>query len=186
MDHALCAMRYMKAVIDLTRRHHYISDEPHDHGTQQDDNAAAAPHSRYRGVTHDPKAPLRPGTILLAHPFMDDPRFRHSVVLLCRRRGLIHGIVINKPTRKRVKVVTDRILCAVYASATRKWYPQDLLNPKGAGNLDGLLGDVQDFIDAGEEERPNAVARLWKRVMLDDELQGRYCWVHKLAVLHDG
>ena len=43
---------------------------------------------------------MRPGTLLISQPFLGDPNFERSVVLLCRdepEEGTF-GLVLNRPT----------------------------------------------------------------------------------------
>jgi len=41
---------------------------------------------------------VKPGTLLLAEPFMDDDNFRRAVVLICRNDADgSHGLLLNKP-----------------------------------------------------------------------------------------
>jgi putative transcriptional regulator len=48
------------------------------------------------------------GTLLIAEPFMQDPNFRHTVVLLCHKttEGAF-GFVLNRPTGIKVTEVID-------------------------------------------------------------------------------
>lgn len=108
---ALCAMRYMNALIDIARRHKLIPGEGHDNPSEAEaaSNTAAPP----KHVSHAPNAPLEPGTVLLSHPLLEDKRFHNAVVLICQhdKRGSV-GLVINKATLLSVMVCVHIVMCA--------------------------------------------------------------------------
>lgn len=57
-------------------------------------------------MTHQTE--IQAGILLVAEPFMDDPNFRHSVVLLCHKTADgAFGFVLNKPTGIKVSEALD-------------------------------------------------------------------------------
>jgi putative transcriptional regulator len=51
---------------------------------------------------------IQSGILLVAEPFMEDPNFRHSVVLLCHKTvDGSFGFVLNKPTGIKVSEALD-------------------------------------------------------------------------------
>jgi len=47
---------------------------------------------------------IKPGTLLLAEPFMADENFRRSVILICRHdEDGTHGLLLNKPIKLRIQ-----------------------------------------------------------------------------------
>ncbi len=75
------------------------------------------PHHQHRPSPSTPDTPvpvvcveatdiLQPGTVLLAHPLLGDPRFQRGVVLVCAHDHMLgsSGVLLNKPTGEHVKV----------------------------------------------------------------------------------
>ncbi len=53
---------------------------------------------------------VKNGTVLLAEPFMQDPNFRRSVILICEHNGEdgTVGFVLNKPLQMKInELITD-------------------------------------------------------------------------------
>lgn len=51
---------------------------------------------------------VKPGSLLLAEPFMDDDNFRRAVVLICRNDADgTHGLLLNKPVDLRLQDVIE-------------------------------------------------------------------------------
>ena len=62
---------------------------------------------------------MRPGTLLISQPFLGDPNFERSVVLLCRdapEEGTF-GLVLNRPTTLTLGAVLDLPAAALAAAA---------------------------------------------------------------------
>lgn len=51
---------------------------------------------------------IRKGTLLLAEPFMDDPNFKRSAVMLCEHgRGGSVGFILNRPLAVKINDLVD-------------------------------------------------------------------------------
>ncbi len=143
---------------------------------------------------------MRPGTLLISQPFLGDPNFARSVILLCRDEpdDGSFGLVLNRLTSLTLGDVLDLPPAASAAAADLPLYVGGPVEPNtlhylhrradlpGAtnlgqevywgGNFELLLGLLVSGAVAGDEVRLFAGYSGWSAGQLAGEMQGQ-SWI---------
>ena len=147
---------------------------------------------------------MRPGTLLISQPFLGDPNFERSVVLLCRdepEEGTF-GLVLNRLTPLTLGEVLDLPAEASPAAAALPLYAggpveynslhflhrrNDLPGAQAlgqdvywGGDFDVLLGFIGSGVVAGDDVRLFAGYSGWSAGQLADEMK-RPSWIRHPA-----
>ena len=147
---------------------------------------------------------MRPGTLLISQPFLGDPNFARSVILLCRDEpdDGSFGLVLNRLTSLTLGDVLDLPPAASAAAADLPLYVGGPVEPNtlhylhrradlpGATNLgqdvywggdfELLLGLIASGAVAGDEVRLFAGYSGWSAGQLAGEMQGQ-SWIRHPA-----
>ena len=147
---------------------------------------------------------MRPGTLLISKPFLGDPNFERSVVLLCRDEPNdgTFGLVLNRLTNLTLGDVLTLPPQAVAAASElplfvggpvksntlhylHRWADLPGATPLGqevywGGDFDLLLGLLASGAVAGSEVRLFAGYSGWSKGQLANEMQGQ-SWIRHPA-----
>jgi putative transcriptional regulator len=147
---------------------------------------------------------MRPGTLLISQPFLGDPNFERSVVLLCRDEPTegTFGLVLNRLTSLTLGDVLDLPPAAGSAAAALPIYVGGPVEPDtlhylhrradlpGAtdlgqdvywgGDFELLLSLIGSGVVSGDEVRLFAGYSGWSAGQLANEMQGR-SWIRQPA-----
>lgn len=147
---------------------------------------------------------MKPGTLLISEPFLGDPNFERSVVLLCRHHPAegAFGLVLNRRTNAALGDVMELPLGDASPAAPLPLYlggpvqPETLhylhrrpdvpgAEPLGqgvywAGDFDVLVGLLNSGEVTGDEVRFFVGYSGWSGGQLEEEI-GRQSWIRQPA-----